>query len=189
MPSRGKLIALEGPDDSAISTLQERLYSWLQGEGVPVERAGMPTRGPIGLLLRMQAQERLRLDPASLALLWTADRLDLLGRKEGVRAWLSAGRAVLCAHYRLRAYAALLGAEDGDVDPCWIAQIDAPCPAPDLTLYLAPRAAQSTAAHAYTRALDVVAASGARSTRLAGGRALDETARACRAHIAAALAL
>lgn len=192
-PPQGTLIALEGPDDAQIAALLERLYNWLQEKGVPVERAQMPTRGPIGLLLHMQAQGRLQLDPASLALLWTADRLDLLGRADGVRAWLSAGRVVLCAHYRLRAYAALLGAPELDDGERWLAQIDAPCPAPALTLYLAPHPAPAApavpAADPYARARQAAAAGGARVVQLAGEGGLETQERACRAEIAAALAL
>ena len=165
--SKGKLIALEGADDAAVTALQERLYGWLQDEGLPVERAQMPTRGPIGLLLHTHAQGRLQLDPTSLALLWTADRLDLLGREDGVRAWLAAGRTVLCAHYCLRAHATLLGSAGLDGGARWLAQIDAPCPTPDLTLYLAP-AAEGPASEAYARALAALTASGAHVAQVPG---------------------
>jgi thymidylate kinase len=193
MPGAGTLIALEGPDGEQIAALHDRLYSWLQDEGVAVERAQMPTRGPIGLLVRLQQQGRLDLDLATLALLWTADRLDLLGRSDGVRAWLSAGRVVLCAHYRLRAYAALSGTtgqpDHADrLDPRWLSRIDAPCPAPDLTLYLAPPAAQAAQGDPYARALAMAAQEGERVARLPAGRTPDEADRACRAHIAALLA-
>ena len=175
--SEGRLIALEGADDAAVAALQERLYRWLQGAGVPVERAQMPTRGPIGLLLHVHAQGRLQLDPASLALLWTADRLDLLGREDGVRAWLAAGRAVLCTHYRLRAHATLLETPGLDGGAGWLAQIDAPCPTPDLTLYLAPAAGSP-----YARALAALTASGARVAQVPGERSPE-------AHVAALLGM
>jgi hypothetical protein len=82
MPRAGALIALEGSDDVVLDTLLERLYRWLRGKGIPVERAEAPTRSPIGALLRLQQQGRLRLDPPCRALLWTADRLDQLSHLE-----------------------------------------------------------------------------------------------------------
>ena len=132
MPSGGKLIVLEGPDDAVIEAQTRRLVRWLRGQGIAVEQTGEPTYGPVGAQIRLFQQGRLQIDPHSLALLWTADRMDHLGREDGILSWLADGRHVLCARYLLFSYACQLDHVELD----WLKRINARCRHPDLTLFL-----------------------------------------------------
>jgi thymidylate kinase len=126
---RGKLISVGGGDRAQVDALAGQLVAWLHGRGVQVVQFSLPTRGPVGVLIRLQAQSRLQLDPVSLALLWTADRLDLLSREGGIVAQLQCGMTVVCAQY---------GWGDGcgamTLDPGWLERINARCLRPDLSL-------------------------------------------------------
>jgi len=183
MPRAGMLIALEGSDDVVLDTLLERLYRWLRGEGVPVERAEAPTRSPIGALLRLERQGRLRFDPACLALLWTADRLDQLGHEGGLRTLLDAGRVVLAARYLLHAYGTLIDR----VDLAWLERINAPCDPPNLTLYIGSMGTGAKLSAREEQLLEVAARKGGQLIRVVGCETLDATEAACRHHIAAYL--
>lgn len=183
MPRAGTLIALEGSDEVVLDTLLERLYRWLRGEGVPVERAKAPTRSPIGALLRLQRQGRLYLDPACLALLWTADRLDQLGREDGLRASLDAGRVVLAVRYLLHAYAMLTDR----VDLAWLERINALCDPPDLTLYVGSLGTGAALSAQEERLLEAAEQSPGQVVRVVGCETLDAAEAACRRHIAAHL--
>ena len=74
---RGRFIAIEGIDGSG-TTLQTRaLADWLRGRGHDVVETREPSPGPIGRLVRERLSvEATPLDPAALALLFAADRLD-----------------------------------------------------------------------------------------------------------------
>jgi dTMP kinase len=180
MPPNGKLIALEGPDGALLDTQVERLYRWLREKGIRVEQTQAPTRGPIGALLRLEQQGRLHFDPTSLALLWTADRMDHLGRKGGILSWLHEGHLVLCARYLLYAMAML--ADQVDLD--WLRQINAHCYAPDLTLFIAPPASPADPLQEqYERVLDT----SENLVRIQDCASADQVEQVCRGHIAALL--
>jgi dTMP kinase len=132
MVETGRLIVLEGLDDAALGALAERLCDGLRERGIAAEHTRQPTYGPAGAQVRLARQGRLPLDPVSLALLCLADRLDHLEREDGVRAWLASGRHVLCVHYALYTYSW----QRGQVEWDWQRRIEAPCRAPDLTLYV-----------------------------------------------------
>jgi thymidylate kinase len=183
VPQAGALIALEGGDDLVLDTLLERLYRWLRGEGVLIERAEAPTRSPIGALLRLQRQVRLQLDPSCQALLWTADRLDQLGWEGGLRASLAEGHVVLAARYLLHAYRLLAD----QVDLAWLEQINAPCDAPGLTLYVGPLGAEAVLSAQEERLLKAAARKGGRVARILGCESIDAAEVACRERIAAFL--
>ena len=128
---RGKLISVGGSDRVRVPALAMHLERWLHARGVQVVQFSLPTRGPVGALIRLQAQSRLRLDPVSLALLWTADRLDLLSREGGILAQLEAGTTVLCMRY---AWWETCHKAENLVDPIWLERINARCTRPDLAL-------------------------------------------------------
>ena len=80
-PTRGRFIALEGVDGAGTTTQLERLATHF-GKRLHVTRE--PTSGPIGREIRRHLAgpvEGLQLDPAALALLFAADRLDHLRRE------------------------------------------------------------------------------------------------------------
>lgn len=132
MAQAGKLIVLEGLDDTLLGALSERIGHWLRDRGIAAQPTREPTNGPAGVQVRLAQQGRLQLDPASLALLWVADRLDHLECRDGIHSWLVTGHHVLCVHYALFAYAH----QWGQVEWEWLRRIDAPCRVPDLTLFV-----------------------------------------------------
>jgi thymidylate kinase len=183
VPRTGILVALEGSDVVVLDTLLERLYRWLRGEGVPVERAEAPTRSPIGALLRLRRQGRLQLDPSCQALLWTADRLDQLGREDGLRASLAEGRVVLAARYLLHGYDLLAD----HVDLAWLERINAPCDTPDLTLYIGAMGADAALSAREEQLLEAATRKGGQVARIVGCESIDAVEAACRQQIAAFL--
>src|SRR5690606_35129825 len=75
--SRGRFIALEGIDGSGTTSQAEALAARLRARGHRVSTTHEPSTGSIGRLVR----ERLGgaaspLDPAAMALLFAADRMD-----------------------------------------------------------------------------------------------------------------
>lgn len=194
MTAEGKLIVLEGVDETTLDTQLERLYRWLCDQGVRAAQTQEPTRGPVGALIRLSRQKRLHFDPTSLALLWVADRLDHLGCEGGVRDWLSEGRVVLCARYVM--YSLAVMADQVDVD--WMHQINARCTLPDLTLYVEPPPSapqRNPLQEQYERAFEAARRAGENvvrvpdhaEERLTSHRSADQTELACRAHISALL--
>jgi thymidylate kinase len=183
VPHTGTLIALEGHDDVVLDTLLERLYHWLRGEGIPAERAEAPTRSPIGALLRLERQGRLQLDPPCRALLWTADRLDQLGREGGLRASLDAGCVVLAARYLLHGYDLLAD----QVDLAWLERINAPCDTPGLTLYVGAMGVDGTLSAREERLLEAAARKEGQVVRVVDCASIDAAEAACRKQIAALL--
>lgn len=127
----GRFIAIEGIDGSG-TTLQTRaLADWLVERGHRVIETREPSRGAIGTLVR----ERLSvlaapLDPAALALLFAADRLDHVARE--VAPATGAGAVVLSDRYLLSS----LAYQSLDCDAAWVREINARAPQPDLTLVL-----------------------------------------------------
>ncbi len=188
MAQAGKLIVLEGMDDISLSALSERLCHWLRDQGVTVEQTREPTYGPAGAQVRLVHQGRLQLDPASLALLWVADRLDHLECEDGILSWLAAGCHVLCVHHALFAYAHQWEQVEWD----WLRRIDAPCRAPDLTLFVdTPLSLTSRADTAeverlsvgYLQAIERLRGEGQPIEVVDGRGTLEEAYRVCQRHV------
>lgn len=139
MSGKGKLIVLEGVDSAELEALAERLCRWLCSLGIAVDQTREPTMGPVGVQIRLAQQGRLQFDPASLALLSVADRLDHLESEEGILASIARGRHVVCARYILFSCAS----QWDRIDPDWLMQIDAQCRLPDLTLFVDSPVSQS----------------------------------------------
>lgn len=129
--ARGRFIAIEGIDGSG-TTLQTRaLADWLRGRGHAVEETREPSGGAIGRMIR----ERLRLDatpldPAALALLFAADRLDHVARE--IDPARGRGAIVLSDRYLLSS----LAYQSLDCDLAWVRTINRAAPPPDLYLFL-----------------------------------------------------
>lgn len=133
---RGRFIVFEGIDGAGTTTQARLLARWLRRQGRTVHQTAEPSSGPLGNLLRQAMRRRLvgadgePLDPRAFAALFVADRADhLTGEIEPA---LARGEDVICDRYVLSslAYQGL----DADLD--WVAALNAPMRAPDLTLFL-----------------------------------------------------
>ena len=81
LPARGRFIALEGVDGAGTTTQLDRLAAHF---GARLHATREPTSGPIGREIRRHLAgpvDGVQLDPAALALLFAADRLDHLRRE------------------------------------------------------------------------------------------------------------
>lgn len=136
---QGLFITIEGTDGSGLTTQTDRLATWFRAEGRPVHATKEPSGGPAGLLLRLALAHRLGqtadgafrpLDEATMALLFTADRMDHLASEIVPR--LERGVAVVCDRYTLSTYAfQSLAADVG-----WLRALNAQARVPDLTVLI-----------------------------------------------------
>lgn len=184
MSGKGKLIALESIDGVRLECIAQRLYRWLCSQAIACEHTVEPTFGPVGAQMLLHRSGRLQIDPLSLSLVDLADRMDHLGREDGILAWLDKGRHVLCRHYLLASLVRHLPYVDLD----WLLRINARCRLPDLTLYLAPDETGHAQAEAYAQIIDAVRAAGWSVLVVDGRGSVDELVGQCRTHIAALLA-
>jgi dTMP kinase len=100
----GKLIVLEGIDGSGTTTQAARLGEFLDRIGQPALVTREPSHGPIGLELRkILGGAHAPVDPAAMALLFAADRVDHLSRE--ILPALAAGRHVVTDRYVLSSLA------------------------------------------------------------------------------------
>ena len=77
--ARALFIALEGIDGSGTSTQTRVLAARLRDRGHDVHQTCEPSQGPIGRMIRERlSTQSATIDPAALALLFAADRLDHL---------------------------------------------------------------------------------------------------------------
>lgn len=137
---RGRFIVFEGIDGAGTTTQARVAADWLRGRGERVHLTQEPTPGPIGSLLRHVLKGRLvthtpqgetrPLDPATVALLFAADRLDHLDGE--IRPHLEDGVHVVCDRYVVSS----LAYQSVDVDLRFVRQINEKAIAPDLTIFL-----------------------------------------------------
>jgi len=130
--TEGLFVAFEGLDGAGTTTQARRAARFVEEEtGRSPALSAEPTDGPIGSQIRRCLEGEIAFDPATLALLFAADRLDHLDREIGPR--LAAGDVVLLDRYSLSSFA--YQRADG-VDGDWLRTINARARAPDLTIYL-----------------------------------------------------
>lgn len=137
---RGKFIVLEGIDGSGTTTQATHLLGWMAERGELAHGTRQPSTGPIGSLIRQVLSGRVvgrgadgkaaPVDPASVALLFAADRLDHIATE--VLPHLEAGRHVVCDRYVLSS----LAYQSLDTDLAFVRAINAKAPPPDLTIFL-----------------------------------------------------
>ena len=155
----GRFIVIEGIDGAGTTTQSKRLVSALKARSLPALFTCEPTGGPVGAMIRQALSGRLvrpvsetewtMLDPNTMTLLFSADRLD---HAEGViRPALAEGRWVICDRYYLSTLA--YQGVGGDAD--WIRQVNAKAPKPDLWIFLSvpPKKALSRLGDRETREL------------------------------------
>lgn len=130
--TRGRFIVLEGIDGSGTTSQCRALAAALEAQsGDAVLQTHQPSSGPIGRLIRARlAADAAPLDPAAMALLFAADRLDHL--RTEIEPALAAGHDVVCDRYLMSSwtYQAL------DSPMAWVQTINAAAPWPDLTILL-----------------------------------------------------
>jgi dTMP kinase len=131
--TRGRFIVFEGLDGAGTSTQIERLADYLRRRGIDAATTREPTDGAAGRLIRQVLRGEADLDPAALALLFAADRIDHLEGRNGVRAALESGRWLLSDRYVLSSVA--YQAAEG-LDPAWVIELNRRAIAPDLTLFV-----------------------------------------------------
>lgn len=137
---RGRFIVLEGIDGSGTTTQKARLSDWLTGAGELVHGTHEPSDGPIGALIRQILRGRLvaappqkkaePVDPAAVALLFAADRLDHLQNE--VVPLLDQGWHVISDRYVVSS----LAYQSLETDLRFVRQINEKAIAPDLTIFL-----------------------------------------------------
>jgi dTMP kinase len=127
---RGRFIALEGLDGAGTTTQLQRLAAHL---GARLHATREPSTGPIGREIRRHLAgpvEGVQLDPAALALLFAADRLDHLRRE--IEPQLERGVHVMSDRYLMSSLAyQTLGVPRQDV-----VAYNARARRPDLTLFV-----------------------------------------------------
>jgi dTMP kinase len=139
-PGPGRFVVFEGLDGAGTTTqvvsLRRRIEDLASpGESCPVYVTREPSDGPIGLQIRMVLEHRIKTDPATLAALFAADRMDHLTHrcgKGGIVAHLRSGVHVLSDRYYLSSFAY----QGMSLDWNWLWDMHARCIRPDMTLFL-----------------------------------------------------
>jgi len=139
----GRFIVLEGIDGAGTTTQSARLVAWLRSRGAIAHGTHQPSGGPIGNLIRQILRGRVvatlpdggaePVDPAAVALLFAADRLDHLHAE--VEPLLASGCHVVCDRYVLSS----LAYQGLDTERDFVRMINARARTPDLTVLLAIR--------------------------------------------------
>jgi len=130
----GRLIVIEGLDGAGTTTQVRLLRARLSRERTAYV-THEPSEGPVGLLIRAALEHRVRVDDATLAALFAADRMDHLYHtvgEGGIAAHLARGEVVLTDRYHLSS----LAYQGMTLDWTWIWDMHARCIRPDLTLFL-----------------------------------------------------
>ena len=130
----GRLIVIEGLDGAGTTTQVRMLHARLS-RTCSVYVTYEPSEGPVGLLIRAALEHRVRVDDATLAALFAADRMDHLYHttgQGGIAAHLARGDHVLTDRYHLSS----LAYQGMSLEWGWIWDMHARCIRPDLTLFV-----------------------------------------------------
>jgi dTMP kinase len=123
-------IVLEGLDGCGKSTHAGLLAEWLREKGSDVLLTAEPTGGPIGLLIREILSGKFGVDPKTMALLFTADRVE---HTLEIRAALDLGRTVISDRYY---YSTVAYQSAQGVDRKWLMELNKFALTPDLVVFL-----------------------------------------------------
>jgi dTMP kinase len=197
---RGRLLVIEGLDGAGTTTQARLLGDRLRAEGEAVHVTAEPSAGPVGALVRQILARRVAgkggegFDPAALALLFAADRLD--HQAVEIAPKLARGIQVVSDRYTLSSLA-YQGLATGDL--AWVEAVNARAPAADVTIFLRARpevalrrrraatldreifevaAFQRRVAEAYDRAIERLRAAGEQVVELDGEAPVEQVARA-----------
>lgn len=141
-PRPGRLLALEGLDGAGTTTQARLLGERLRAEGRTVHVTAEPSGGPVGVLVRQVLTRRIGggaaggFDPAALALLFAADRLD--HHAVEIAPKLGEGIDVVSDRYTLSSLA-YQGLALGDLG--WVEAVNGRAPPARVTLFLRVRPA------------------------------------------------
>jgi dTMP kinase len=133
-PGPGKFIVVEGLDGAGTTT-QIRLLEQRLSRSRSVYVTHEPSDGPVGLQIRMVLEHRVKVDPATLAALFAADRMDHLYHTSGaggIVAHLERGTDVLTDRYYLSSFAY----QGMNLDWGWIWDMHQQCIRPDKTIFV-----------------------------------------------------
>jgi dTMP kinase len=199
---RGRFVVLEGLDGAGTTTQARLLADSLRADGRTVHLTAEPSGGPVGALVRQVLNRRIGgrdggpFDPATLALLFAADRLDHAAVEIAPK--LAQGVDVVSDRFTLSSLA-YQGLAVGDLP--WVETLNGRAPAPDVTILLRVRpevglrrrhaasldreifevaAFQRKVAASYERAVERLRAAGQEVVVLDGERPIAEVARAIR---------
>ena len=132
---RGAFIVFEGIDGAGHSTHAGKLQNWIKNT-MPNYRSKVivtkePTDGPIGAIIKLALEERIKLSPEALALAFATDRADHISYE--ILPKLREGYVVICDRYYLSsfAYQSVAG-----IDLNWLIAINSKCIRPDITILL-----------------------------------------------------
>jgi dTMP kinase len=129
-------VAIEGLDGAGTTTQTALLAAALRDLGHTVLETREPSDGPVGVLTRQALKRRVvtragtRLDPAAIALIFAADRIDHL--RDEVEPALAEGSIVLTDRY-VHSSVAYQGSEC-DVD--WVLSINSQARTADLVVFV-----------------------------------------------------
>jgi dTMP kinase len=128
---RGRLIALEGLDQSGKQTQTSMLQAALEAVGLHVDTYDFPDYAtPIGHEIGEALRGARTFPPDALQLLYVANRCE---HRPAIECALDEGRWVICD--RFLASSVAYGEAQG-LDPAWLLDIQRVLPVPDLTLLL-----------------------------------------------------
>lgn len=134
---RGAFVVLEGLDGAGTTTQVAAIAAQLRREGQEVVTTREPSNGPVGTMVRQALTGRLQLPqgqgpltPATLALLFAADRADHVAAE--IVPALNRGAVVLSDRYLLSS----LAYQGSQLPMSWVAEINRHAVAPALTLFL-----------------------------------------------------
>lgn len=204
---RGRFVVLEGLDGAGTTTQARLLGDRLRAAGRRVHVTAEPSGGPVGALVRQVLTHRIGgghgagFDPAALALLFAADRMDHVAAEIAPK--LEDGVDVVSDRYTLSslAYQSLTTG-----DARWVAAINAKAIPADLVVFLRVRpdvavarrqaasidrelyevsAFQRKVARSYARAVARLRAARQRVAVIDGERPVDEVAEAVLAAVGA----
>ena len=138
---RGRFLVIEGIDGAGTTTQARLLGERLRAEGRTAHVTAEPSGGPVGALVRQVLTRRIvgrggaDFDPAALALLFAADRLD--HHDVEIAPKLAEGVDVVSDRFTLSSLA-YQGLALGDM--AWVEALNARAPAADLVVFLRVRA-------------------------------------------------
>ncbi len=126
----GIFIVLEGIDGCGKSEQAKLLNDWLLAEGHDILLTAEPTRNRIGKFIREVLSGKEDVDPKTLSLLFTADRVEHLNE---INSALDGGRSVISERYY---YSTVAYQAAQNVNSDWLLELNSFAREPDLALLI-----------------------------------------------------